>query len=239
MALIFADEFNVPALDSSRWSPCYPWDSNPRDDQGCTDSGNLKKMVLPAVLVEDGLLRLRARENAVSGSDGKPYPYTSGMVSSHDKFTTTYGYFEMRAKMPKGKGLWPAFWLLPNNREWPPEIDILEVICDYTQYYYTTLHYKTAGNPHLGQGISVEANADLSAGFHTYAVDWQPGVVTWYFDGKQVYQLKENVPAQPMYIIANLAVGGNWPGHPPDTVFPAYFEIDYIRVYREPGMPAP
>ena len=85
----------------------------------------------------------------------------------------------------------------------------------------------------LGQGISIETNADLAGDFHTYAADWQPGVVTWYFDGKQVYQLREHVPAQPMYIIANLAVGGNWPGHPaPDTAFPAYFEVDYIRVYQ-------
>jgi len=121
MVLIFADEFDGSALDDSKWNPCYPW-----GDQGCTNSGNAEEeWYLPGeILVENGLLRLRARENAVSGSDGKSYPYTSGMVSSHDRFSTTYGYFEMRAKMPRGKGLWPAFWLLPDSREWPPEIDI-------------------------------------------------------------------------------------------------------------------
>jgi beta-glucanase (GH16 family) len=232
MELIFADEFGGDQLDQSKWNPCYPW-----NNQGCTNEGNNEEeWYLPdEIQVEKGLLRLRARPNPVQGSNGKSYPYTAGMVSSHDKFSTTYGYVEMRAKMPKGKGLWPAFWLLPDTREWPPEIDILEVLGDDINTLHTTLHYKLEDAPHLASG---KANflypTDLSAGFHTYAVDWSPGWVVWYFDGREVYRLGTNVPAQPMYILANLAVGGNWPGSPDEhTVFPAFFEIDYIRVYRE------
>lgn len=237
MELIFADEFNGSSLDTTKWNTCYPW-----DNQGCTNAGNHElEWYIPAdVLVENGLLRLRARENPVTGSDGKHYPYTSGMVASYQKFATTYGYFEMRAKMPKGKGMWPAFWLLPTSLEWPPEIDILEVLGHDPATLYTTLHFKTKDIPHGSSGTNVYAGADLSAYFHLYAVDWEPDGIRWYFDGREVYQLEANNPAQPMYMIANLAVGGDWPGSPDkDTVLPNYFEIDYIRVYRDPKVPTP
>ncbi len=237
MALVFSDEFDGSALDSAKWNPCYPWNK-----QGCTNSGNHEQeWYLPdEILVENGMLRLRARPNPVKASDGNTYPYTSGMVSSHGKFSITYGYFEIRARMPKGKGLWPAFWLLPQDGEWPPEIDVLELLCQDTHTVYTTLHYKTTDNPHLSSGSSIQAEADLSADFHRYGVNWTPDAITWYLDGQEIYRLKHNIPAQPMYILANLAVGGDWPGSPDaETVFPAYFEIDYIRVYRDPSLPVP
>jgi beta-glucanase (GH16 family) len=237
MELIFTDEFEGEALDASVWSPCYPW-----DDQGCTNGGNAEgEWYLPdEVLLQDGLLRLRGRPNPVKGSDGKDYPYTSGMVSSHGKFYITYGYFEMRAKMPKGQGLWPAFWLLPESREWPPEIDILEVLGHEPFTVYTTLHFKISDSPHLSYGAPYTSPADLSADFHTYAVDWGPRQITWYLDDQPIYDVSVNIPAQPMYVIANLAVGGNWGGYPDETTeFPAFFDIDYIRVYRDPALPTP
>lgn len=232
MQLVFADEFNASKLDTTVWNTCYPWDK-----QGCTNAGNheLEWYLPDEVLVENGLLRLRGRPWPVSGSDGNSYPYTAGMVSSHDKFSLTYGYIEMRAKMPKGKGFWPAFWLLPQSREWPPEIDILEVLGDDTTTLYTTQHYKTAESPHLSNGHPTYTVVDLSQDFHSYAVDWQKDLVVWYFDGREVFRVMSNVTAQPMYLIANLAVGGDWPGSPDkDTVFPGYFEIDYIHVYTDP-----
>jgi beta-glucanase (GH16 family) len=140
----------------------------------------------------------------------------------------------MRARMPNGRGFWPAFWLLPQTREWPPEIDVLEVLGHDTATLYTTMHYKTEGSPHLSYGHSTYTPFDLSRGFHTYAVDWEKDLVVWYFDGVEVFRVMSNVPAQPMYLIANLAVGGDWPGSPnEDTVFPGYLEIDYIRVYSD------
>jgi beta-glucanase (GH16 family) len=237
MQLIFQDEFEGSQMDPAKWIPCYPWDND-----GCTNSGNNEEewYIPQNVLVENGLLRLRALQQPVKGSDGKNYPYTSGMVTSFKKFFTTYGYFEMRAKMPMGKGMWPAFWLLPENEEWPPEIDILEVLGHDPHTLYTTLHFKTKEIPHLGNGGTIPTIPDLSADYHIYAVDWLPDHIAWYFDGAEVFRVTENIPAQPMYVIANLAVGGNWPGSPnEDTAFPNYFDIDYIRVYRDPALPTP
>ncbi len=233
MELIFADEFDGTELDASKWMPCYPW-----DDGGCTNSGNNElEWYLPGnVEVHDGMLRLRAEIEPVTSSDGKEYPYTSGMVSSYQRFDITYGYFEMRARMPAGRGLWPAFWTLPSTLEWPPEIDILEVLGQETEVVYTTLHYKQPGNPHLSIGQAYLAG-DLSVDFHIYACDWKKDEIVWYVDGNPVFRVRNDIPQQPMYIIANLAVGGNWPGSPSqDTQFPAYFDIDYIRVYRDSGM---
>jgi beta-glucanase (GH16 family) len=237
MRLIFADDFTGNKLDDSKWNPCYFW-----DNLGCTNDGNFEsEWYLPdEILVENGLLRLRARDNPVKGSDGKDYPYTSGMISSHDKFAFTYGYVEMRGKVPFGQGLWPAFWLLPASKEWPPEIDVLEVLGNDPETLYTTLHFKTADNSNLSYGNPLYTKSDLSAGFHTYAMDWEPQVIRWYFDGIEIYSVSANIPAQPMYLISNLAVGGNWGGYPDQTTrFPAYFEIDYIRVYRDPALPTP
>jgi beta-glucanase (GH16 family) len=230
MEMVFHDEFDGDTLDTSKWNTCYPW-----DDHGCTSSANreLEWYQPDEELVENGLLRLRAQKNPVTGSDGKEYPYTSGMITSSGKFAATYGWYEIRAKMPPGKGMWPAFWLLPQNGEWPPEIDVLEVLGDSMQILYTTLHFKTENSAHLSYGDSTYLMLDLGEDFHTYAVDWQKDLLVWYFDGQEVYRLTRYVPAQDMYILTNLAVGGNWPGSPDEkTVFPGYFEVDYIRVYR-------
>ncbi len=231
MKLIFEDDFDAAALDASKWMPCYPWDNG-----GCTNDGNHElEWYLPGnVEVNGGLLRLRADNSPVTAPDGRNFPYTSGMVSSFRRFEFTYGYVEMRAKMPRGKGMWPAFWLLPASEEWPPEIDILEVLGHQTDVVYTTLHYKLEGQPHLSIGQSY-AGPDFAADFHIFAVNWRAGEIQWYVDGNPVFRVTNNVPAQPMYILANLAVGGDWPGSPnADTPFPGYYEIDYIRVYQSP-----
>lgn len=239
MELIFADEFDGDVLDETKWMPCYPW-----NDRGCTNSGNNElEWYLPEnVEVSGGLLRLRADKRLISAADGKQYPYTSGMVSSYQRFDVTYAYIEMSARVPKGRGLWPAFWTLPSTLEWPPEIDVMEILGHETTVVYTTLHYKLPEAAHRSTGDSFQSG-DFADGFHIYAVDWRPDEIVWYVDGNPVFSTRDNVPQQPMYLLANLAVGGNWPGSPDaDTVFPSYYEIDYIRVYRDAGLsftPAP
>lgn len=225
--LVFQDEFDGPALDLSKWNTCYWW----AVPSGCTNSGNreLEWYQPDDVLVEDGVLRLRAQDRIVHG-----YPYSSGMISGHDKFSFLYGYVEARLKSPRGRGLWPALWMLPVNHEWPPEIDILEILGHAPETAHMTLHYKLPSSPHLSQGSSY-SGPDFSKDWHIFSLHWEPGVLTWYIDGEERFTLEHDVPDVPMYLIANLAVGGNWPGSPDETTFfPAYFEIDYIRVYQNP-----
>jgi beta-glucanase (GH16 family) len=159
------------------------------------------------------------------------YNYTSGLIQNSHVFAQTYGYFEMKAELPAGQGAWPAFWLLPNDGSWPPEIDVMEVLGNTPSTLYTTVHTNQTGT-HTSSGIgSVVANT--ATGYHTYAVDWEKDYVTWYFDNKEVFKVA--TPAdlnKPMYLIANLAVGGYWPGNADSTThFPLNMEIDYIRAW--------
>ena len=170
-------------------------------------------------------------------------PNLSGIITSYDSFRFKYGRAEMRARMPAGKGLWSAFWLLNSyyKQDQPedPEIDIIEAIGDQTTVANHAYHYQVDNN---GDGFyrSRESNegratiADFSADFHVYSVDWSEGLIVWHVDGVETHRLEgSQVSSEQMYVIANLAVGGTFPGPADETTpFPARFEIDYIRVYQ-------
>ena len=153
-------------------------------------------------------------------------PYTSGMISNQPSFAQTYGYFEARVKLPKGKGLWPAVWMLPADFGWPPEIDIMESIGNPLQAFMT-VH----SGPVPTKGVEVHPSSD---DFHTYAVAWDAQQIVFYLDGMETQRMA--TPAdmhKPMYMVANLALGGDWAGTPDaSTAFPARFSIRYIRAYR-------
>ena len=181
--------------------------------------------------------------------------YTSGRISTQNKKTFTYGRFECRAKVPKGQGYLPAFWLMANDEnvygQWPRcgEIDCMEVMGQETNKAYGTIHY---GNPHSesqGTYYTGADEKDFSDAFHTFTCDWEPGKITWYVDGVKYHEESDwysttvgqgtlTYPApfdQPFYIILNLAVGGSWVGNPNDeTSFENNpYEIDYVRVYQK------
>ncbi len=145
----------------------------------------------------------------------------------------TYGYMEARMKMPKGKGFWPAFWTLPWPIAWPPEHDVVEVLGDRINVAEFHYHYNDAAGAKRSYGKAY-TGLDLSADFHTYGLDWQPGLCIWYLDGVERARFaSDRMSKQPMYLLLNLAVGGNWPGSPDaNTRFPNALEIDYVRVYK-------
>ena len=208
--LVFSDEFNGP-LDGSAWQTTNPWYlcQAPQEleyyDPACTTFGS-------------GSMNLTAEKRSMNG-----HSYTSGIVSSVNRPQFSYGYFEMRGKLPTGPGIWPAFWLVGNGLE----IDGLEMLGDRPSRIYMTLH---VGDSQIYQGIKDGPN--YSAGFHTYGIDWQPTYVKWYIDGVQVAAYNHAVPSTPQTICINNAVGGAWPGSPTSaTKFPTTFSVDYIRVY--------
>jgi beta-glucanase (GH16 family) len=249
--LTFDDEFNSlsvwnGATNTGTWSTNFWYNDqwgNYAKSNGSTLSGNgeqqwyINANYAPTSAVKpwsasDGVLTITAQpaDASIKGLINNAQ-YTSGMINSWHSFSQQYGYFEIKADLPAGQGLWPAFWLMPEDGAWPPELDVFEVLGNDPDKLYTTAHSNASGSHTMAtKGTDV---ADTSAGFHTYGVDWEADKITFYFDGKEVYETA--TPAdmhKPMYMIANLAVGGSWPGNPDSsTPWPAQMKIDYIRAW--------
>jgi beta-glucanase (GH16 family) len=242
--MIFNDEFDGTVLDTNKWTTCYWWDW---DNQGCTIGGNneMEWYQPDDVIVTNGHLLLQARRREIVSNEGKIYPFTSGMISSSRAredaappgLLFQYGYAEMKARLPAGKGLWAGFWMLPGNYESKPEIDIMEVLGHTPDTIHMTLHYQMPNGNEVVEG-NIWIGPDLSYGWHTFAVDWKPDNLIWYVDGIEHWRYSDSahIPNEPMYLVINLAVGGDWPGAPDSsTRLPSYFEIDYVRVWKRQG----
>ncbi len=235
--LVMSDEFNTDgAPDNSKWN--YEigtgnngWGNN--ELQYYTDrTENVK--------VENGYLLITANQEDFNGSS-----YTSARITTQGKFEQAYGRFEARIRLPYGKGLWPAFWLLGNDCEtniWPQcgEIDIMEYLGDNPTTIFGSAH-----GPGYSAGEAVTKdyvleNGRYDTGFHVFGIEWGPGYINYYVDDA-LYQTitPEDTPGEwvfdhPFYIILNVAVGGNFPGSPNDeTVFPQTMLVDYVRVYQQ------
>jgi len=242
--LMFDDEFDGTTLNSATWQTCSWWASST-----CTIESNheLELYTPNNVSVANGALKLQARRENAVGWNGRTFNYTSGMVSSGGRsgsaapgFTYKYGYAEARVDIPAGKGLWPAFWTLPADYSWPPEIDAMEILGDAPSVTHMTYHYLDANGVHQGPGASW-AGPDFSAGWHTFGVDWQPNAIVWYVDGveRNRFTNASAITAVPQYLLLNLAVGGDWPGSPDaNTSFPSDYLVDYVRVWDKFGTAA-
>jgi beta-glucanase (GH16 family) len=241
--LIWSDEFNGTSLDATKWTvqtgngcPNCGWGNS--ELESYTNSTN-------NVRLENGSLVLEARKDA-SGN------YTSGRINTNGKFSRRFGRFEIRAKIPPGTGLWPAFWMLPTTGNWPNtgEIDVMENRGDQTSTIGGTLHYGQVvpNNLHDGTAYTLPTG-NFNDNFHIFAVDWQLGKIDWYVDGvlfksetktpNSLSPASNNDPwpwdSYDYYILLNLAVGG------PSTPYTGYqapnfglsgkYEIDYVRVY--------
>ena len=162
----------------------------------------------------------------------KGMTHQSGLITSQHLLTQRYGYFEMRAQLPLGKGLWPAFWLLPADGSWPPEIDVMEMLGQPANTYYASVHARPGGQP-VNETTAIQA-PDLTAGFHVFGVSWKPDRIRFYLDDVLVHE--SATPAdmnRPMYLLANLAVGGvdSWPG-PAAADLSGVLRIAWIRAWQ-------
>lgn len=163
-------------------------------------------------------------------------------MTTQNKRSFTTGRIDIRAKLPQGKGIWPALWMLGSNIttvSWPQcgEIDIMELLGQTPNLVYGTVHYNNGGHQSLGGNYSLSSGT-FSDDFHIFTLIWQPHHLIWQVDG-HTYRTISDIQITgfrfdlPQFFIFNIAVGGNWPG-PPDnsTVFPQTMEVDYIRVYQ-------
>ncbi|MEI9998866.1 MAG: glycoside hydrolase family 16 protein [Verrucomicrobiota bacterium] len=222
--LTFDDEFDGPALDTTKWTPHYNFNA--------IINHELQAYIPDAFVFSDGILQITAKHEP-GRQAGRTQQYTSGAMTTSGKFSQQYGYFEVRCKLPKGKGYWPAFWLLSDSGKWPPEIDIFENLGHENQTLHFTNHWMD--DQHHPRGKGQQTNGpDYTADFHTIAVDWEPDAIVWYVDDKEQCRVTDNIEKEKMYILLNLAVGGDWPKSPDaNTVFPQSFDVDYVRVYQK------
>jgi beta-glucanase (GH16 family) len=250
--LVFADDFNDPdvsrinenATDGKPGAPA--WRSRYRQDRFTVINQEKQIYMDPAFAgtakhplgvqpfsIRTGVLRITAdRADPVRV---RPFihnfRFTSGCITSELTHWQTYGYFEMRAKLPAGRGFWPAFWLLPKRAAWPPEIDIFEG----AGHRPKALHLGVIAAKNQSADKWIENVIDSSDGFHVYGLEWTPRRLVWSFDGIKVWEQPNRIN-EDMYILANLALGSHDPNfipNPDDTTpFPGRFEIDYIRAYE-------
>lgn len=237
--LVWSDEFDGTTLSAENWkleTGNHGWGNN--ELQNYISEGNVE--------VGDGTLKIMAKKETFDGSN-----YTSARLNSKKEFR--YGKIEIRAKIPeyKGKGIWPALWMLGNDINsvgWPAcgEIDIME----YVSYSPNEVHFSihSTANNHV-KGTQITSGPvpleTIEEEFHTYGVLWTDKYMKFYIDTPENVQLNFIRPAnsnsdnwpfsKPFYFLMNIAVGGNWGGLEgvDNTIFPAVMEVDYVRVYQK------
>jgi beta-glucanase (GH16 family) len=235
---IFAEDFNSLSVsgdpeDHRRWFAHTPWGGD-FGDAAFTDP----QPDFPFSL-RDGILRIEARK----GEDDK---WRSGLLASAYPdgagFAQRYGYFEARAKLPSGPGVWPGFWLNANqprsDKEPGVEIDVLEYYGQFPEGFHSSLHIwdnSGADNNRVTDHVTPVAYGSLSRDFHTYGVDVEPDWVVFYLDRHETWRIA--TPAEltkPLMVLASLALGSGWPID--RTRNPSIMEIDYVQVYeRDPA----
>ncbi len=226
--LVWNDEFNGPSIDTTKWE----WEVN--GDGGGNNELQYYTAFSKNSHIEDGKLVITAVQEDYLGRH-----YTSARMRTKYKGDWKYGRFEARMKLPFGKGLWPAFWMLPTDwvyGGWPlsGEMDIMEMLGNETTKVYGTIHW---GDPtHRQAGGSYSLSSGSFAGdFHLFTMEWDSAGMKWYADNQHYFTATHGKPFdQRFHILLNVAVGGNWPGNPDDgTVFPQMMYVDYVRVYRK------
>lgn len=240
-----ANSINWNATPNGTWATRFWWGDGMRvhgngEQQFYADSTTDVVKNNPGanpISVANGELTIKAQPSPDLGASwGKPY--VSGLITTEGTFSQQYGYFEMRADLPTGQGIWPAFWMLNQAHTWPPELDIVEMIGSRPNMLEMTAHTGIGGHSTAGMNHGVDVG-DMTTGMHTYGVKVMPDTMTWYFDGQEMFTASTpDDLKQPLYMLANVAVGGDWPGSPDgSTPWPAEMKIDYIRAYQFPDLP--
>ncbi len=239
--LVWSDEFNDDGLpDSTKW----------KMDVGGNGWGNNEKQFylnnsLENSFVKDGILHIVALKKNHEKNN-----YTSAKAITYQKFSLQYGKVEVMAKLPSGKGTWPAIWMLPESlrkgeEKWPlcGEIDIMEHVGKDPNVVHVSLHSELYNHIKRTQITHYDTVQNVFDNFHKYGIEWTKDDITFYIDDKLFYKsvkgqdgrvsTNEGWPFdKPYYLILNLAIGGNWGGAIDDNIFPSEMQIDFVRVYQ-------
>jgi len=247
--LVWEQDFkNITSLDENIWSfeignggPNLPGWGN----------GEWEYYKKENAYIENGNLVIEAKKETVVADDNQDgtsetYNYTSARIKTQNKFNVKFGRVEIKAKLPKGKGIWPALWMLGEDItqvSWPTcgEIDIMEFLGHEPNKVYGTAHGPGYSGANGKGGNYTLPSGDFNQNYHIFAIEWDPVAITWYVDDVKFFQITrpeiefygEWVFDHPFFLILNVAVGGYWPGYPDDTtVFPQKMYVEYIRVYK-------
>ena len=242
--LTWSDEFNGPdgsPVDSSKWV----------SETGGNGWGNQELEYYTArtqnAFQKDGNLVITVLTEKYAGADGVSRDYTSARLKTLGKFAQKYGRFEARIKIPKGQGIWPAFWMMGDDIEtvnWPKcgEIDVMENIGKEPALVHGTIHgpgYNGANG--ISASFALPDKANFADDFHVYGVEWTPKSIRFFVDDhvyasrtpKDLPKGTKWVYSHPFFMLLNVAVGGGWPGNPDSTsVYPQTMLVDYVRVYK-------
>ena len=230
--LVWSDEFNGNVLDGTAWSYNLGgggWGNN--ELQNYTNSGD-------NVYLTGGNLVIKAIKQP-SGSNA----YSSGRIITNNKKTFQYGRLDVRAKVPKGKGIWPAIWMMGSNFDqvgWPMcgEIDIMELRGSQPMQFLSTMHFGNSVADRRNKGFTKVLTDDITNDFHVFTVVRSRDLLRFFYDGQQYYQFTsaDSNPFpfnNPFFLILNVAVGGDFDGDPnASTVFPQQMQVDYVRHYQ-------
>lgn len=235
--LAWSDEFSGSALNPVNW--------NQETGNGTGGWGNNELEYytsrLQNTFLSSGNLIIEARKEAIGG-----FNYSSGRMTTQNKKVFKFGRIDIRAKLPVGKGIWPALWMLGANIPsvgWPAcgEIDIMELVGNYPGRVTGTMHWKAVNGTNVSKGANYNlSGGDFSQQFHVFTIVWEQDIIKWYVDD-QLYLTNTladvgaaNYPFNAnQFFIFNVAVGGDWPGSPDvSTAFPQRMFVDYIRVFQ-------
>ena len=240
--LVWADEFDGKVLDAKRWRHDTSrnrqgWHNNERQYYGPDNAR-----------VTGGKLVITAERRARSGRrDWGGQAYSAARIDTRGKQSWTGGFFEIRAKIPCGRGTWPAIWMMPDSGTWPAggEIDIMEHVGWDPTRIHATLHTELFTHSKGTQRGASRLLPTACGQFHRYQLNWTPQAITVGIDDRAFMRIRNDQPGgrgawpfdKPFHLILNTAVGGDWGGQKgiDDAALPARFEIDYVRVWQQPN----
>ena len=235
----FLETFSYPTENPDQWTLIWNDEFHDKDSLENWDLQDWASFKLNEwqyytpenVKVNNDILIIESKKERFKGRE-----FTSGAITTENKFEFTYGKIEVKAKLPRGQGVFPAIWLVNSkNDDWLPEIDIMENLGQKPDELWFVVHWKDSNGKKMRDYFHYkESGSDFSKDFHVYGVIWEEDKISWTVDGAPVFETVQFSPDKPLFLYINTAIGGEWPGNPdPLDEYPKELLIDYVRIYSK------